>query len=223
MKRIGNTRVRIIEAARDLIWKHGYSHVTIDAICDEIGIQKGSFYHFFENKAELAAVAFEALWEEYKLLLDRAFSSSAPPLKRLQNYLSFICRTQIELKQKHGRVMGCPFCLLASELSQREELVGANARAVLDFYPKYLTATLRAAQAEGSLELKSIPATVRRLCAYVEGSLQQARIQNDLAFVRNLTPGAWHILGIESAPAPARSRRARVTSPESVGRFALAV
>jgi TetR/AcrR family transcriptional repressor of nem operon len=222
MKRNGNTKERILVAARDLIWKHGYSHVTIDAICEEIDIKKGSFYHFYDNKAALAVVAFGALWDDYKPLLDRIFAADSPPLKRLQNYLRFLHKTQMDLKQKHGRVMGCPFCLLASELSQREEMVGVNARAILDNYPLYLETTLRDARAEGSVVLRSVSAKVLRLCAYVEGCLQQARIQNDLAVLRNLTPGVWDLLGIEAIPSRNGRSRGRINHREDLGRIALA-
>jgi TetR/AcrR family transcriptional regulator, transcriptional repressor for nem operon len=177
MKRTGNTKERILETARSLIWKHGYSHVTIDAICAETGIQKGSFYHFFENKAALAVEAFEAMWESYKPLLDELFTDSAPPLKRLQNYLRHLRKRQIGLKKKYGRVMGCPFCLLASELSQRNEAVGAKARAILKFYPKYLEVTLREAKAAGLVKLKNIRATVQqfmRLCGRLPATGQNA-------------------------------------------------
>ncbi len=209
-------------AARDLIWKHGYSHVTIDAICAEINIQKGSFYHFYENKAALAVVAFGALWDDYKPLLDRIFSTNSPPLMRLQNYLRFLNKTQTELKQKHGRVMGCPFCLLASELSLREEMVGVSARAILEYYPVYLETTLRDAQAEGSVELRSVSATVLRLCAYVEGCLQHARIQNDLAVLRNLTPGVLNLLGIEAILSQPHRSPGRINYEENLGRIASA-
>lgn len=222
MKRNGKTKERILVAARDLIWKHGYSHVTVDAICAEINIQKGSFYHFYENKAALAVVAFGALWDDYKPSLDRIFSTDSPPLKRLQNYLRFLQKTQVDLKEKHGRVMGCPFCLLASELSQREEMVGINARTILDYYPAYLEATLRDAQAEGSVELRSVPTTVLRLCAFVEGCLQQARIQNDLAVLRNLTPGVLDLLGLEAIPSHSSRSRVRINYEENLGRVALA-
>ncbi len=222
MKRTGNTRKRILEAARDLIWKHGYSHVTIDAICEETEIQKGSFYHFFENKSALAVVAFGGLWDDYRPLLERIFSASAPPLKRLQNYLRFLYQTQMDLKQKHGRVMGCPFCLLASELSQREEAIGADARAVLKSYPKYLEKTLRDAQADGSVKIQNVPATTQRLCAYLEGLLQQARIRNDAGLLRNLTPGAMDLLGVEVAPAKHRKGRQQSIESENAGMLMLA-
>lgn len=221
MKRNGDTRKRILEAARDLIWKHGYSHVTIDAICAETDIRKGSFYHFFENKSALAVVAFEALWEDYKRLLERIFFSSAPPVKRLQNYLRFLYQTQLELKQKHGRVMGCPFCLLASELSQREEAIGANARAILKTFPKYVQKTLREAQADGSVKLQNPSAAAQSFCAYVEGLLQQARIRNDASVLRNLAPGAMDLLGIET-PAQNRKRKQNSFEAEMTGQLALA-
>jgi TetR/AcrR family transcriptional repressor of nem operon len=200
MGRTSNSKERMLVAARDLIWKRGYCSVTIDAICAEAGVRKGSFYYFFDSKPELAAAAFGELWDAVKPQLDEIFSAGVPPLQRLQNYFRFLYEGQVKLEQKYGHVVGCPFGSVGSELSQRDELICRNARAILTHYRKYFETTLRDAVAEGAIDLKNIPAAAQRLSAYMEGCLLQARVQNDLSLLRDLPSGALDLLGVRTCP-----------------------
>jgi AcrR family transcriptional regulator len=56
-----STRARLLEAALVAFARHGYAEVSIDDLCRAVGIAKGSFYRYFESKAELFfAAATEA-------------------------------------------------------------------------------------------------------------------------------------------------------------------
>ena len=46
----------------ELIWEQSYGSVSVDVICERAGARKGSFYHFFPSKSDLAAVAIEDHW-----------------------------------------------------------------------------------------------------------------------------------------------------------------
>ena len=81
MGRKSDAKQRLLEAAQDLIWEHSYGVVTIDAICEKAGVKKGSFYYFFESKADLAVAALEEDWQsEMKPKFDAMFSASNPPM-----------------------------------------------------------------------------------------------------------------------------------------------
>jgi AcrR family transcriptional regulator len=47
------TRARIYESAIRLIGLEGFDQVSVDRICAESGVAKGSFYHHFRTKADL--------------------------------------------------------------------------------------------------------------------------------------------------------------------------
>ncbi|WP_299476702.1 TetR/AcrR family transcriptional regulator [uncultured Roseibium sp.] len=51
------TRKRIVECARILFNRHGFSEVSIDEIMAEAGLTRGGFYNHFKNKEELYAEA----------------------------------------------------------------------------------------------------------------------------------------------------------------------
>ena len=64
MGRTSDADERLKDAALALIWEESYGAVTIDDICKRAEVKKGSFYYFFESKAELAVAALEKMWAD---------------------------------------------------------------------------------------------------------------------------------------------------------------
>jgi TetR/AcrR family transcriptional regulator, transcriptional repressor for nem operon len=81
---------KLLDAAFALIRTQGYSSTTLDELCTHAGVTKGSFFHYFENKEDLAVKAAEH-WS----LVTGNFFASAPyhkledPLDRLLGYIEF--------------------------------------------------------------------------------------------------------------------------------------
>lgn len=61
-----DTRERLLTAAWELICAETYGAVGVEAICERAGAKKGSFYHFFASKADLAIQAMEEHWRDYR-------------------------------------------------------------------------------------------------------------------------------------------------------------
>ena len=86
----GDARTRLLEAARDIIRKQGFTATSIDDLCRSAGVTKGAFFHSFENK-EALGVAAAAYWAE----TTSAFFRTAPyhrhrdPFDRLIGYVEF--------------------------------------------------------------------------------------------------------------------------------------
>ena len=84
------TKEKLLEAAKRLMLKKGFSATTIDEICEAAGVTKGSFFHYFENKEHLASSALEHYWFSLqKVVQDAPFQGEADPLKRLYGFLDF--------------------------------------------------------------------------------------------------------------------------------------
>src|SRR5690349_18598252 len=109
MGRVSDAKDRLLDAAIKLVWRNSLGAVSVDDICKEAGVKKGSFYHFFPGKNELVAAAFRWHWAKARPDLDRIFSSSMPPIDRLRSYLAFAIDRQKQLCKECGRVLGCPF------------------------------------------------------------------------------------------------------------------
>src|SRR6266542_3050548 len=204
MGRVSNARQKLMEAVRDLIWAGSYGSTTIDQICEKAEVKKGSFYYFFESKADLAVAAIEEEWGKRRGELDSLFSATVPPLERLRKYCEYGYRFQAEIKEKFGCVLGCPLFSLGSEISTRENRLQKKIQEILDYKRKYLETAIRDAHAAGLVQVPDVSAKARILFAYYQGLLTEARIQNDLKVLREAEQGTLEILGIKAAePVPA--------------------
>ena len=84
------SKTKLVEAAWQAIRTEGYAATTVDDICRQAGVTKGSFFHHFKTKDDLALAAI-AHWET----MTGAFFAKAPyhtlpdPLDRLLGYVEF--------------------------------------------------------------------------------------------------------------------------------------
>ena len=199
MGRCSDAKERLMDAALDLIWKRSYGSVTIDQICEKAGVKKGSFYYFFESKSDLAVAAFDADWETSgKPKWDSWFSATVPPLDRLRALFDFTYEAQARFKKESGTVPGCPCFSIGSEIGTQDEKISGKIQEILQRYIRYFESAIRDAQAEGSIPAGDAASLARCLYAFFEGSMAQARIQNDLEYLRNLSQNALAMLGAKS-------------------------
>ncbi|MEQ8786172.1 MAG: TetR/AcrR family transcriptional regulator [Pirellulaceae bacterium] len=59
MNAASDTKRRLLEATYALMLRQGYPSTSVDEICTEAGVSKGSFYHFFKSKQEMAVAMLE--------------------------------------------------------------------------------------------------------------------------------------------------------------------
>ena len=84
------SKTKLLDAALHVIRAKGYSATRIEDICEAAGLTKGSFFHHFSGKEELALEAAEY----FSAFADKIFSTapyrSLPdPLDRLLGYVDF--------------------------------------------------------------------------------------------------------------------------------------
>ena len=195
--RKSDAKQRLLDAALDLIWENSYGVVTIDAICDKAGVKKGSFYYFFESKSDLAVAALEEEWQaEMKPKFDTMFSASNPPLERIRLMFQSAYDCQAEMKATNGQVLGCPCFSLGSEVCTQNQPIRDKVQETTCRQIRYLESAIRDAQAEGSIPAGDALVKAKSLYAFYEGSLAQARIQNDLEPIRILPEAAMNLLGV---------------------------
>ena len=197
MGRVSDAKQRLMEAVRDLIWAGSYGSTTIDQICEKAGVKKGSFYYFFDSKADLAATAIDAEWQRLRPELDSLFSPTIPPLERLKRYCQYCRKFQADIKAKFGRVLGCPLFTLGSEVSTQEDKLQKKVREMLDCKCKYLESTIRDAHAAGLIHASDPAAKAKTLFAYYQGLQTQARIENNLCVLDDALRGTYDVLGVK--------------------------
>jgi TetR/AcrR family transcriptional repressor of nem operon len=196
MGRVSDAKERLMESVRELIWEGSYGSTTIDQICEKAGVKKGSFYYFFDSKADLAVTAIDAEWQMRRAELDSLFSPTIPPLERLRKYCDYGYRLQTEIRAKCGSVLGCPLFTLGGEVCTQEDRLRKKIQEILDQKLKYLESAIRDAHAAGLIKAPDAAAKARMLFAYYAGLLAHARIRNDLEVLRGATRETFELLGI---------------------------
>jgi TetR/AcrR family transcriptional regulator, transcriptional repressor for nem operon len=209
MGRVSDAKAKLIEAVRELIWAGSYGSTTIDHICEKAGVNKGSFYYFFNSKADVAAAAIEQGWSQVRPELDSIFSATVPPMERLRRYCEYSFRFQAQIKVKYGRVLGCPLFSLGAEVSTQEDRLQKKIQEILHQKQKYLETAIRDAHAARAIDAPDACAKARMLYAYYQGLLTEARIQNDLAVLREALRGTEELLGLRKGQPLGAGNRSR--------------
>jgi len=205
MPRVSDMKERLLDAAMDLIWENSYGATSVDAICDRAGAKKGSFYYFFKSKSELAAAALEDCWNKKRAEMDSIFSPTVPPLERFNRYFDFVHDRLAEVQKKCGSILGCPFISVGSEVSTQDQIVRETIDRIMDRKVNYFVSAVRDAAAEGLIDAPDPVAKARALFSCYQGTMAQARIQNDIELLRGFKEVAMEVLGVKRASAMSSS------------------
>ena len=114
-----DNETRILEAAAYLFWTKGYEAAGVNDICATAGIHKGTLYHFFQNKKELALAVIERNAGLALQLMSEA--EKRPPRERVMHYLDTIINIQAAQCRRSKSVAGCPFGNFSIEMAGKDE------------------------------------------------------------------------------------------------------
>src|SRR6516225_4883356 len=205
MPRVSDMKERLMEAAMDLMWQNSYGTTSVDAICERAGAKKGSFYYFFKSKSELAAAALEGDWKKRKADMDTIFSATVPPLERFERYFDYVHDRLAEVQRRCGSILGCPLLSIGSEVSTQDELLREKVEEILERKIRYFESAICDAHSQGLIVAPDAKAKGKGLFAFDQGTLAQARSQNNLEPVREFQHFAGDILRVTQGVAAGRS------------------
>jgi TetR/AcrR family transcriptional repressor of nem operon len=197
------TKEKLMDTAIQLIWRSSYSNVGVAEICKQAGVTKGSFYHYFETKADLFYEASMYYWEGMRDDLECIFSPTNPPLQQLEDLLTMIITKQTNTEHADADanpVSGCPFFTSGSQAGSGEEKVRLAAQTLADKAIQYNSAMVQRLIDDGMLE-KTVDAeqTGRMLYQYVMGLLMYGRLEKSLDVVkRDLYDASYRLLGLKA-------------------------
>ena len=193
------TKDKLLETAISLIWQSNYTNVGVNDICKQAGVTKGSFYHYFDTKADLFCEASDHYWQELKKDLDEIFSPSHTPLEQLENLIQLVINKQQHDRSDGNPVSGCPFFTSGAQAGTDEVKVRASARELSDKAVKYSAALVRNLKAEGMLNGDPNPQQLGRLLhQFIQGLLTFGRVHFDLDVVKSdLREGVYRLTDLK--------------------------
>ena len=143
-------------------------------------VQKGSFYHFFPSKRDLAMAVIDSMSDEWANgFVAEAFDEALPPIERLDYMVDAVYFWQKAAKNMEGRMPGCLFGNLALEVSTRDEVIRARLNAVFAKASARFHEALDEAVEKGEIPPLDTEATATAMLAYLEGVILLAKTRND--------------------------------------------
>jgi TetR/AcrR family transcriptional repressor of nem operon len=199
MGRTSDARERLVEEAARLFHSRSYEGVGVQELCEAAGINKGSFYHYFPSKDDLAAAVIDAQWASVRDdLLAPTLADDIPPLARIERFFDVLAKMQRSARKDLGVTPGCPIANLSGELCTHEPKLRRKLSRVFDGMREAFEATLRDAVQAGELPRGSdVSRGAEALVAFAEGALLLAAAHDDPALVGRMRRVA---LGLVGAP-----------------------
>jgi TetR/AcrR family transcriptional regulator, transcriptional repressor for nem operon len=182
MPRTSDARERIVRSAARLFVERSYHAVGVDELCADADVRKGSFYHHFASKSEVAKAVIDLHAQGFAERLDSDPDDS--PAEKLHAVPEAIGRIQTGLESQFGRVVGCPFGNLAAELSTTDEDVRAHLATRLELMEAGLAEVCREAADQGVLRAGTDPDQLAHaLFAQYQGMILLAKLNGSSADV----------------------------------------
>ena len=164
------SRERIVRSAAKLFLTRSYNAVGVVDLCTATDVRKGSFYHFFPSKAELAKAVIDLHAAEFDRRFDEAEAASST--ERLYAVAGAVARVQGAFEERFGRIVGCPFGNLAAELSTTDEDLRTHVAAVFERWEQRLLAACREAPLRVPPEVLA-----RMILAQIQGMILLAKVR----------------------------------------------
>jgi TetR/AcrR family transcriptional repressor of nem operon len=169
----------VLTAAR-LFLERSYHDVGVEELCAAADVRKGSFYHYFPSKAELAKAVIDLHMLVFQTRLTP--EPGATPAEMLSAIPDAIGAIQADLHAHFGRFVGCPFGNIAAELSTTDEVVRVHLAARLGALEGQLAKVCRAAAADKTLREGVDPDRLAHaLFAHYQGLILLAKLHGSSA------------------------------------------
>jgi TetR/AcrR family transcriptional repressor of nem operon len=209
------SKQRLLTAAIALIRSKGYAAMRVEDVCEATGLTKGSFFHHFASKEELALAAAEQFATNADTMFAKApYHEGSSALERLMGYVDF----RQDVMKGDLAAFTCLLGMMAQETFKTNPHIGEACGRHIEAHAATLEPDIAAARKEHAPDA---PWTAHGLAifmqAVVQGAFVLAKSQQDpavaaacLDHLRNYLQLAFNVpaeSGGKKKRAPARRPR----------------
>lgn len=170
-----NAKSKIIDAAKQIMIVRGYKATTVDEIIQQAGVAKGSFYHAFKSKEELAIAALIDYKEKgWELVTHGNYVDIEDPATKAIAFVQYLEDKSTDI-WRHGCLLGS----IAVEISDSYPLILDTIDRLFGEYEKGMALIFnQALRAKG---VKNITGRElgKQLMVVVEGGIISAKSHSD--------------------------------------------
>jgi TetR/AcrR family transcriptional repressor of nem operon len=206
-----SSRERLLDAAIALIRTKGYAAMRVEDVCEATGLTKGSFFHHFASKEDLAMAAAERFAARADVMFGEAgFRAHGDPLQRLLGYIDF----RQDAMQGELAAFTCLLGMLAQETYRTHPRLSDAAGRHIEEHAATLEADIEAARRAHAPEAAwSAHSLAMFTQAVIQGAFVLAKSRQDPAVAAECLDHLRRYLLAAFAVAPPPPRRARSQAP----------
>lgn len=168
------TRERIVEAADQLFYEHGFEATSFADVAAKVGISRGNFYYHFKTKDDILDAVIDLRLTNTRAMLRQWEAEGGDPAGRIVCFIHILIANRAKIT-----LYGCPVGTLVAELGKLDHTAQARAKALFTLFRDWLaeqfTALGRAAEAD---------ALATHLLALSQGVATLAQAFQDEALIR---------------------------------------
>ena len=187
-----DTRERLIESTRELLWERGYVGTSPKAIQERSGAGQGSMYHHFQGKQELALAAIERNVADLVTRADADLDGPGTVTERVTRYM----------RRERAALRGCPVGRLTMDPDVMAD--PGLRRPVEDAFATVrdrLARVIDEGRLRGELDRSADPAAVAAaLVAVLQGGYVLARAAGSADVYTQAVDGVLTLLACRTAP-----------------------
>jgi TetR/AcrR family transcriptional repressor of nem operon len=157
------TRDKLIRATFDEVFSHGYQGAALTDILAKAGVHKGSMYHFFANKKEMALAAIQ----------ETIIQKNMDKYSYVKTYTSgFLEEFYTRLRDTSVRDFkrGCPIANIVQEMSNIDEDFNTLMKSIYGAFRANIKAIL-----DKAIEVKEMkPCDTQKLALFITSTIEGA-------------------------------------------------
>jgi TetR/AcrR family transcriptional repressor of nem operon len=168
------TKETFLNVANDLMLTQGYEATAIDEICAKAGLTKGSFFHYFKSKEDLAKALLTRKCSSHQKTKEELYGPD--PLKRVYGQIDMA----IEMSKNPEITKGCLKGMLAQEMSETHPEIRRICQEYFNHMVESLAEDLKEAKAQYAPKASFDPLSLaKHFVAILQGSLILVKTYQD--------------------------------------------
>lgn len=137
-------REHLLRAAQHLMLKQGFTATSVDEICQQAALSKGTFFHYFKSKEDLGARVLDYYIDGWmQAILAAPFQKEKNPLRRIYLFIDFF----LDKSRDPSFAQSCLLGNLAQELSRTHSVVRVRCSEHFQKWARALEKELKSARA----------------------------------------------------------------------------
>ena len=188
------TRAKVLEKARPLVNRKGFSNTSTNDVVEATGVKKGNLYFHFPSKENLGLSILEKAQKDFFLFLDYSLLGERP-LEKIFNFFD----AALEIHTKNKFEGGCLFGNTALEMGDTNTRFSKKVDEVFQHWAAVLTDLLVEARKMGDLKTDISPeALAKHIVATIEGGIMMSKVSKKEEDLRDCLQSLRVLLGAKT-------------------------